>query len=451
MSCELAVSVREVGKSYYIHAQPHDALFRLLYSRVASLRLLPRSLRDHCRDKAARYGRRFDALRDVSFELRRGESVGIIGRNGSGKSTLLQIVAGTLAPTRGSVEVNGRVGALLELGSGFNPEFTGRENMMLNGMILGATPAEMRDRAAEIEAFAEIGDFIDQPVKTYSAGMLLRLAFAVQISLIPDILVVDEALSVGDVFFAQKCTRRIKELQERGTTLLFVSHDMALVRDLCERAIYLRQGTIGFQGPKDTAIALYFQSGSADWPSRAAPAPSGAAADETPWPEVRERACWIGEDSVASDRAARLVAIAAVDAAEQPTLVARLGQQLTFRVLYQSLTPRPVHVTITLKNRYDQVVFAGGSFTHRLQPPPLQPGEYGCFEMKMTCMIEAGQYTFRAALTEPGPRNRGVRLDETPWLGPLSVQWDYEEEAAPFLGMFGLPTAARFRHAGDAV
>jgi lipopolysaccharide transport system ATP-binding protein len=214
--------------------------------------------------------------------VRRGESVGIIGRNGSGKSTLLQIIAGTLTPTHGRVEVSGRVGALLELGSGFNPEFTGRENLFLNGIILGATPEQMRAKTAEIEDFAEIGEFIDQPVKTYSSGMLLRLAFAVQISLVPDILIVDEALSVGDVFFAQKCTRRMKELQARGTTLLFVSHDMALIRDLCERAIYLRQGSVSFQGAKDTAIALYFQSGSPRRPSREllGPPPDGGPAEE---------------------------------------------------------------------------------------------------------------------------------------------------------------------------
>lgn len=453
MSSEVVVAARDVGKSYYIHGSPRDVLLRQIYGQVAALKALPAGLRSRVEQRAARHGRRFDALRDVSFEVGRGEALGIIGRNGSGKSTLLQIVAGTLAPTHGSVDVRGRVGALLELGSGFNPEFTGRENAILNGTILGVSPADMRARLGEIAEFADIGEFLDQPVKTYSSGMLVRLAFAVQISLVPDVLIVDEALSVGDIFFAQKCVRRIKELLARGTTLLFVSHDLALVRDLCERAIYLRQGTVRFQGPKDKAIALYYQSGSGEHPLRlpAAGVGLGAAGDAELLHGFKARACWTAEDAAPDgEREARIVAVVATDAQGRPGLDVELGEELTLEVLYQSLGTRPVHLAVAVKNRYDQLVFSGGSYTQRLQPPVLEPGQFGLFEMTLTCMIEAGAYTFRVSLAASAEElNRGVKLDETPWLGPLTVRWDYEAEVAPFLGMFGLPTVTRFRPLRD--
>ncbi|MCI0418226.1 MAG: ABC transporter ATP-binding protein, partial [Acidobacteria bacterium] len=209
---EIAISVRKVGKVYRIYDRPEDRLRQMLFARFGKS-----------------YGRDFCALRDVSFEVYRREALGIIGRNGSGKSTLLQILAGTLSPTWGEVKVQGRVAALLELGSGFNPEFTGRENVYLNASLLGMTKKQTDARFDEIASFAEIGDFIDQPVKTYSSGMVIRLAFAVQTAIEPEILIIDEALSVGDFFFQQKCARRMRELREKGTTLLFVSHDMAVV------------------------------------------------------------------------------------------------------------------------------------------------------------------------------------------------------------------------------
>jgi lipopolysaccharide transport system ATP-binding protein len=449
MSSEPAVSLHDVGKTYYIYQSPQDALLRQIYEHVASRGGLPRGLRAWLQRRAGRHGRRFDALQDVTFEVGKGESLGIIGRNGSGKSTLLQIVAGILTATRGRVEVAGRVAALLELGSGFNPEFTGRENLVLNGMILGAGPEEMKRRLPEIVEFAEIGDFLDQPVKTYSSGMMIRLAFAVQISVVPDVLLVDEALSVGDIFFAQKCVRRIRELQARGTTILFVSHDMALVRDLCERAVYLRQGRVCYLGPKDRAISLYFQSGADGTPVRAEKGPVPATSASSRHAAFKREACWVAGDSVSVEAEARLALVAVLDAEGRPTLGVTLGQPLTFRVLYQSLGGRPVHVAVAVKNRYDQLIFSGGSYTHQLEPPALRPGEYGCFEMTMDCMIEAGQYTFIVVLSLASEVHRGIRIDETPWLGPLSVRWDYDAGPAPFYGLFGVPTVARFRPPGE--
>lgn len=218
---DVAIRVTGLGKTYKIHDAPSDRLKEML---IAPLRR-----RLGLRKKS--YSRTFKALQDVSFELRKGETTGIIGRNGSGKSTLLQIICGTLAPSEGTVEVNGRVAALLELGSGFNPDFTGRENVYMNGAILGLSEAEIDAKFDSIHAFSEIGDFIERPVKTYSSGMMVRLAFAVIAHVDADILVVDEALSVGDAFFVQKCMRFLRKFMETGT-VLFVSHDTGAVINL---------------------------------------------------------------------------------------------------------------------------------------------------------------------------------------------------------------------------
>jgi lipopolysaccharide transport system ATP-binding protein len=197
------------------------------------------------------------ALRDISFEVARGEAFGIIGSNGSGKSTLLRIIAGIIQPTRGAVDVNGRLSALLELGSGFSPEFTGRENVFLNASILGFSREETAAHFETIERFAEIGDFIDRNIRTYSTGMVLRLAFAVVAHVDPEILIVDEALAVGDIAFRQRCMRRIHDLRASGTTILFVSHESGDVKALCERCLWLDHGSLRSLGEADSVIAEY--------------------------------------------------------------------------------------------------------------------------------------------------------------------------------------------------
>lgn len=446
MSSEVAISVQNVSKVYHIYQHPRDLLVRQVYTQLESLPLLPDFLKSRWQQRAARYGKEFYALRDISFEVMKGDSFGIIGRNGSGKSTLLQIIAGTLTPTQGDTTVKGRVAALLELGSGFNPEFTGRENVYLNGAILGISPEEMKVKFDSIAGFAEIGEFLDQPVKTYSAGMLLRLAFAVQINIEPDILIIDEALSVGDIFFAQKCAARLVELQARGTTLLFVSHDMALVRDLCKRAILLDKGSLVLNGPSDKTISHYFQSGSSEAGSMGPSASVGSENDQF-FENFKAKSCWITEQPEGSQsRDTRIIAIASLDCEGRPSLSTCLGKEMLFQVLFHSLASRPIHVSIAIKNRYDQMIFSGGSYTAGLEPVILREGRYGLFELKVKCMIEAGYYTFKFSLGSPGSDvNRGTQLDETPWLGPLRIQWEYETQKAPFLGMFGLPTIARFR------
>jgi lipopolysaccharide transport system ATP-binding protein len=244
---DFSIRVEGLSKRYEIYAQPVDRLKQMI---------LPRAQRAAGRP-ARNYFSEFWAVRDVSFDVRRGETVGIVGRNGSGKSTLLQMICGTLHPTLGTIAVSGRIAALLELGAGFNPEFTGRENVRLSGLLYGLSERELNARFDAILDFAEIGEFIDQPVKTYSSGMYVRLAFSVAINVAPDVLVVDEALSVGDEAFQRKCFARIEAIRESGATVLFVSHAAGMVVELCNRAILLDGGELLAQGLPKTIVSRY--------------------------------------------------------------------------------------------------------------------------------------------------------------------------------------------------
>ncbi len=229
---DVAIRVQNLSKRFQIYDSPHDRLKQFVAPRVQRM----------IRSTPKQYFREFWALKDISFDVQKGETIGIIGRNGSGKSTLLQIICGTLAPTKGSIETNGRIAALLELGSGFNPEFTGRENVYMNAAVLGMLKEEVDECYEEIVAFADIGQFIDQPVKTYSSGMMVRLAFAVAINVNPEILIVDEALSVGDELFQRKCFSRIEAIKNNGATILFVSHSGGTIIELCDRAVLMESG-----------------------------------------------------------------------------------------------------------------------------------------------------------------------------------------------------------------
>jgi lipopolysaccharide transport system ATP-binding protein len=247
-SNDIAIRVHGLSKCYGIYANPRDRLKQFILPRLQ--RLIGQTPKQ--------YFREFWALKDVSFEIKRGETVGIIGRNGSGKSTLLQMICGTLNPTSGSIQTNGRIAALLELGSGFNPEFTGRENVYMNASVLGLSNEEIDARFDDIVAFADIGDFIEQPVKTYSSGMIVRLAFAVIVHVDADILVVDEALAVGDAVFTQKCMRFLRKFMERGA-VLFVSHDSGSVINLCQHAIWLNKGVVCQTGTAKEVVEAYTQ------------------------------------------------------------------------------------------------------------------------------------------------------------------------------------------------
>jgi lipopolysaccharide transport system ATP-binding protein len=241
MSSEFSIRVEGLSKRFPVYSKPHHRLLQMFSPRPAK----------------SRWFREFHALTGIDFEIHRGETVAIVGRNGSGKSTLLQLICGTLAPSDGSVEVNGRIAALLELGAGFNPEFTGRENVYLNGTVLGLTRSEIDACFDEIASFADIGEFIEQPVKSYSSGMYVRLAFAVAIHVMPDILVVDEALSVGDEAFQRKCFARINKIRDAGATVLFVSHAAGAVTELCNRALLLDRGELLLDGAPKFVLSRY--------------------------------------------------------------------------------------------------------------------------------------------------------------------------------------------------
>jgi lipopolysaccharide transport system ATP-binding protein len=240
MNSEIAISLSNISKCFKTYAKPSDRLVELIF---------PTNFRSN----------EFWALQNISLDIPKGSTVGIIGRNGSGKSTLLQLIAGTLTPTSGELTVKGRVSALLELGSGFNPEFTGRQNVFFNGRLLGLSQKEVEDRFDQIAAFADIGHFIDEPTKTYSSGMFVRLAFAVAVNVDPEILIVDEALAVGDVVFQHRCMRRMRSLMDSGVTTLFVSHDAGSIKTLCNSAVMLHEGKIREVGDPNVVTINYLK------------------------------------------------------------------------------------------------------------------------------------------------------------------------------------------------
>lgn len=242
MSDEIAIKIENLSKIYKIYDKPADRLKEALHPF------------------RKRYSKDFYALTDISFALRRGETIGIIGENGSGKSTLLKMITGVLTPSSGLIEVDGNISALLELGAGFNPDFNGMENIFFYGNILGYTTKEIEAKLDEIVEFADIGEFIYQPVKMYSSGMFVRLAFALNACVEPEILIVDEALSVGDVFFQNKCYRKIKEIKSKDTAILFVSHDLGAVKSFCDRVLWLKKGQRIMFGGKEEVCAAYLNN-----------------------------------------------------------------------------------------------------------------------------------------------------------------------------------------------
>lgn len=240
-SSDIAVRLRNAGKKYVLHKQK-PYLLREVFKRVAGARSSHEE---------------FWALREVTLDIRRGESVAFVGRNGAGKSTILSLIARAVTPTTGSVEVHGRLGALLELGAGFHPDLTGRENVYLNASLLGLTKSEIEAQFEEIAGFSELGEFMDAPLRSYSSGMHVRLGFSVAIHIHPEILLMDEALAVGDAAFQEKCLERIRRLKREGKTLLFVSHSAQLVQHLCERAVWLEHGRLRLDGPSTQVLAAY--------------------------------------------------------------------------------------------------------------------------------------------------------------------------------------------------
>lgn len=424
MSDTISISVKELTKSYQLFNKPSDRVKEAFHP-----------LRKQ-------YHTTFDALKNVSFQVLTGEAFGIIGRNGSGKSTLLQVICGILTPTAGTITVNGSVAALLELGAGFNPEFTGRENVFMNGAILGFNRQEMEARFDDIAAFADIGEFLDHPVKTYSSGMYIRLAFAVQVFVEPDILIIDEALSVGDIFFQQKCFRRMYELRETNTTLLFVSHDMGIVRDLCDKAIYLKNGTLAYSGPSHKTVQFYYEnnSGGDDKPfsDDEMHQESGVKIENSADMHVWKRLD-IGKRD---DICAEIVSVAMEDSEGNNSMRAVIGEEVTFKVRFKVYQSKPLHISMSMKNRFNSLITCNGSYLSDQKPCIMPEDSYGEAVLKIKCDLEAGNYTLNFNLSHPlESPNRGVLIDETSWIGPLVIEWDYENKKAPFLGMFKLPVS----------
>lgn len=415
---DIAISVKNVSKCYRVFDDQRSRLLHTLWPK-------------HTKGMQENW-----ALKDISFEIKRGESVAIIGRNGGGKSTLLEILTGTLSPTSGEVKVNGRVSALLELGSGFNPEYSGRDNVILNGLLLGLSKEDILNRFSEIEAFAEIGAAIDRPVKTYSSGMMMRLAFAVQVLCDPDILIIDEALSVGDFFFQQKCMRYIRGLCDKGVTLLFVSHDMGAVRDVCKRGIFLSKGRAVFDGNNLDAIRLYLQP--------ADPAPKSLANDDS---HVSGADWSLKEEALGAknDKSAYLLSVGMFDQSGVPIASARLDSEVIIRAHYKCNSHQAPHVHVVIKNKYDQIITAVGSHTLGLAAPKLEEGQEATFELGVKLALEGGSYAYSVSLSVPAANGVGGELiDESPWIGPFQIYWNYEAEVPPFYGLAGMESSGKF-------
>jgi len=387
--------VEGLSKVYQLYARPQDRLKEMFLGRAGG-----------------RFSREFRALHDVSFELARGRRLGLIGRNGSGKSTLLQILAGTLAPTAGNVQVHGRVAALLELGSGFNPEYTGRENIYLNASILGLSRDEIEARFDAIAAFADIGEFLDQPVKTYSSGMFMRLAFAVTTSVDADLLLIDEALAVGDVFFTQKCFAHLERLIDRGVSVVLATHDTSAVNQFCDSVIVLHEGRMAFHGDTVTGLRTYFalqRSTAAMRPGDAkaagvAPSRGGATASlSRPWPSAAD--C-LPLDTMSSQGTgqARCTAVALCDEAGQAASVFEVGDVAIFHYEFEVDQPLGVPIGgVSLVNERNLIVHGRNSMQHALPAhDPVPAGTRLRFRQRIRLDVAPGRYTFLIGLATAG-------------------------------------------------
>jgi lipopolysaccharide transport system ATP-binding protein len=364
-----AIEVTGLGKRYEIYGRPYE-------------RLLQTMLRGR-----HTFYREFWALTDVTLSVRRGETVGLIGRNGSGKSTLLQLVAGTLTPTTGSVRSHGRIAALLELGSGFNPEFTGRENVYLNGAILGISRREMNDAFGAIERFADIGDFIDQPVKTYSSGMMVRLAFAVAVHVTPDVLIVDEALGVGDTAFQSKCLARIRQMQRNGVAILLVSHSPNTVIEFCDRAAYLDRGRLVASGSCREILEQYANDVVSSEGATALPERPNRSAFEAP------SASRGAPRPIGSRPRTEIVAVQIADADGQAKQAFASGDEVRVRVevSYHEENPAPCF-GIQVKSTDDIILWTSTTQLMGLVLPGMSAGTPATYEWRLRANVGGGRY-----------------------------------------------------------
>jgi len=375
----------------------------------------------------------FRALWNVSFEVEPGETMGIVGANGSGKSTLLQILCGILEPTTGRVSREGRVAALLELGAGFNPEFSGRENVFINGEIMGLTRTEIERAMPSIERFAGIGEFMERPVKTYSSGMYVRLAFSTAIHVEPEILVVDEALAVGDAVFANRCVRKLKELQAAGVTIVFVSHDLGLVKQICNRAIFLEDGKIVEQGDPSAVINRYVGTvlegqKAFDVETDRLQAESGSGSDRF---EFSHRH---------GDRVAEIVEVELLDADGKPTRGVGSGDPLSVRVAakFHAEQPSPM-IGMLIRTRNGLDVFGTNTSIEDVKIGPCAAGDSVTVEFSFECWLTPQEYT----LTVAAQYSEGYSHD---WLDDVITF--RVVDARPLAGVANLHPSVRCTKAG---
>lgn len=377
-----------------------------MLEQARDLTWLPGSLRTRLDAAADRRGAPFHALRDVTFVLEKGESIGIIGRNGSGKSTLLQILAGTLQPSTGEVGVGGRIAALLELGSGFNPEFSGRENVLLQAALLGFSRRDILNRMAEVEEFAGIGSFIDQPAKVYSSGMLVRLAFATQTILAPELFIVDEALAVGDVFFQAKCARFFEERLRAGMSLILVTHDLVAVKALCRRAMVLHEGNVSFVGPSAEAVSHYHQlyrgrAASSNFGELSPDLPANAKVSLPPGAVERN---WNSPQEVGT-REVEIVHCRILDAQGAMCSLFDLDSEVTVEFyLRAKLHVADLMVGFEISNRHNQVVYGISSIHLGEKTVSIQPGGICRLRFVFRAALGSGDYLLDVAL---GAGDRG--------------------------------------------
>lgn len=434
MSSDLILSARGLGKAYHIYKRPQDRLLQMLFR-----------------------GRRqffdeFWALRNIDLDIYRGETVGVIGRNGAGKSTLLQLLCGTLTPTEGTCRIDGRVAALLELGTGFNPEFTGRENVYLNAAVLGLKQDEIDAKFGAIEAFADIGDFIDQPVKTYSSGMHARLAFAVAIHVDPEVLIVDEILAVGDVAFQRKCIERFYQIRDSGCTILFVSHDPYMVKTVCQRAIYLSHGQPVAYGPAAEVIDRYtVDMEAANKPATPPPAPEPepapaetANADEEP-PEEKPAPESVPKTTKPVDRTSaatpyenaealfRITDVRLENGAGEETDEIGTGDDIQIRMQYRALVERlPALVSYVVNLYRHDDFYICGTTTLMEGLAPFKPARNGEVLIRFPrFQLLAGEYKWRVAIND----DRGLIIfAEARPVCPFRVRDDFRS-----VGLVDLP------------
>ena len=431
----VVIAAHGLGKRFKIYPRPSGRLVEWL-SGGRSVRHEP-----------------FWALRDVSFEVRRGESLGVIGVNGSGKSTLLKILSGAMHPTDGTFEVSGRVLSLLELGTGLNPELTGRKNVVNSATLLAFPPGYVDRKLGEIEAFADLGPFFDKPVRLYSSGMVVRLAFGMFACLDPDVFIVDEALSVGDVFFQQKCVRRLEAMRDAGTTMLFVSHDMQIVRRLCRRALLLSHGRVAFAGEPDEAVARYYSEMGQTSPARA----GAEGPHPDPPPEYRERGP--GDEAFATNdilagarsrhgaRGLEVVAATFQDGRGRHAMALKQGETATLRLKLRANRPFPrPSAGIHLFDRLGNLVFAAGTAQLRRPLPAMEAGGERVVTFRITFSVQPGEYTFSlgcSAQPAEGEPDVSPLEDQHEGLGPLTV---YPPPAGEpyFFGIARLPMEVEF-------